>query len=180
MPGQDLVDAIKANETLQAISRCPAVPVDVSRAIYGVVKDDSTKAEDLEFTGDASKAELWHFDVKSESYLHHFVALIWINDQGKTGFTLFMAYETKYTLGQYMSGKSKKQGMIGFEDFREMSEMKTIMQSLIRQEDAWGKYFNVSDTEKLKSVQFFKYGHVDIAEAIARVEEFRGHYAYYG
>ena len=169
MPGQDLVDAIKSNEKLKKVAACPTVPVKLSEAIYGVVKDDETVARDLNFNGDQTRAELWHVSLKSETLVHHLAVLVWRNDQDTVGCTLFMAYENKYTLGQYVSGKSAKQGMIKYVDFMEMTDFTTMMQSLGREEGAWGKRFNVSDSEKATSCKVYKYGQFDIAEAVENV-----------
>lgn len=176
MPGQDLVDAIKANAKLTKIAQCPKVPIKLSEAIYGVVKNDDTVATDLNFNGDQTQAELWHVSLSSDTLLHHFAVLVWKNDQDVVGCTLFMAYETKYTLGQYVSGKSKKQGMIGYVDFMEMTDFKTMMKSLSSEAGAWGKRFNVSDFEKATSCKIYKYGQFDLTQAVQNVAGYNPFY----
>jgi hypothetical protein len=100
--GDQVIEAIIANDTLMNIGTCTAVSVEFSRALYGHVQNDVNKAHILA-DADISKTLSWggmdnyigvrHFLVSHPT--HHFVVMPWLlkGDGSETVYTVFMAYE---------------------------------------------------------------------------------------
>ncbi|WP_020406600.1 hypothetical protein [Hahella ganghwensis] len=115
--GQDMIQALLRKQKLLDINNCPAVPVEVSKAIYGVTQDDT--GDGIKFTKSTVKKRIdpsvifegnsytavWHFML--ENPVHHFVVVPWYQhttpEQGQF-YTVLMAWENKYTLNQYING----------------------------------------------------------------------------
>ena len=182
-PGMDLITAIKANNKLGATKDCPAVSVNMSLALYGSVQDDGTETSieanssrhDLMMllwcNGKQTETAVWHF--QTVGTVHHFVIVPWYNQSlpGWT-YTVFMAYENKYSLREYIQNApvrgSGHRLSRPYRDEWSSPEIVDMLLAVLTGEDAWKDYF--SDTShKPTSINCYKYKNIAINDASVRL-----------
>lgn len=186
--GNDLIAAMLANGTLTAINRCPAVSVEVGRAMYGKVQNDSGPghvirqgdemqkeiAKVVGFSGANSETAVWHF--MTDGPLHHFVVIPWYKHDFPHGrvYTVLMAYENMYTLNEYASrtGRALSPGGNGYQLTWTATELSTMLSDLLNLGAAWENYFGRVGAAHATKVTCWKYGVIDIKTAIEKVRRY--------
>lgn len=187
--GQDLIYAIVNNKTLMAINNCPAVPVEMGRAVYGSVQEDSGPGtviqpgdnmqkqinEAVGFIGANSETAVWHFLLSP--VVHHFVVVPWYNQESPHGqvYTVFMAYENKYSLGQYVKGTPPPAPPLGGKGYKEIwtvSQLSTMFSDLLTSSKAWEEYFGKVGAAQANKIMYWKYKVISLQSAISNVERY--------
>jgi hypothetical protein len=185
--GIDLINAIKANQRIRAVDNCPGVSVAISEAVYGKVKDDNnpielrTGASEKEiaavigFGGANSETAVWHFMTQP---IHHFVVVPWYNHQVPQGqaYTVFMAFENQYTVGQYIDnerGHMQRPLVNGYRDLWTPTDLKGMLTALLTTNTAWANYFQYGHNNTVNSIACYKYDIISVDKAVANVNQYR-------
>jgi hypothetical protein len=186
--GEDLIAAIVGNKKIVKANNCPAVPVHMSSAFYCAVQSDFGAGLKIEagpnmqkqintvigFNGANSETAVWHFSLIGP--VHHFVVVPWYQHKRPHGqvYSVFMAYENKYTLQQYVHGTGgfvpaiKK---MGYKDAWTISQLSTMLSTLLTSNKAWQDYFGkVGITHPATKITCWKYRTITLKSAIANVK----------
>lgn len=172
--GSELIEAIKGKRALLDIGDCPGVSVNISKAFYGLPQNDSPKNDPITkanvyskivFGGANSETAVWHFLL--EGLTHHFVVVPWYKHTLPHGqvYSVFMAYEDKYTLGQYISSSL-------FKNSWTTSELILMFEELLTKGFSWGKYIDSSDRSneiKVKKISYWKYKTITVNTAFTNL-----------
>ncbi|MQA54222.1 hypothetical protein [Pseudomonas piscis] len=186
MTGKDLVDAITGNPLLMGLKDCPAVPAQMSCAVYGkvqddvgddVIKNDSKMKYQIEqallFRGDNSQTAVWHFLVTG-SAIHHFVVIPWYKSSVGTVYTLFMAYENQYSVDAYVKHLSPAPGADkGYKEHWTANELSTILSDLLTNSKAWEEYFGHVGEAQADAIHYYKYKITALSTAVSNVNQFK-------
>ncbi len=180
--GEEVVDAVVANAVVRAIDNCTGVSSGVSRQMYGVAQDDNnvqTIANDndivtaLRWTGQDNDTALWRFEVLNP--LHYFVVLPWIHrgDGNHRAFTVLMAYEGHYTVGQYTGAGGGNNvppaGNTGYVRHRTVAQMTTMLRAIRDTAGARADYFGVGGNQAANPIRYWKYGVITARSAMKRL-----------
>ena len=185
--GEDLILAIENNSKLMALSNCPAVPVEFSRAVYGSVQDDSGNGSVIEnkgnmqrqinialaFSGANSETEVWHFLMGSA--VHHFVVVPWYKQSVLHGvvYTIFMAYEDEYKVDNYVHKIiPAPTGAKGYKQSWTTSELSNMFSDLLTKIDAWESYFGSVGNNQANKITYWKYKTTTLSSAITNVNKY--------
>lgn len=186
--GDNLIDVIVGKETLMDINNCPQVPVEMGRAVYGSVQDDSGKGTPIQpgnnmqkqineavgFMGANSETAVWHFLLSP--VVHHFVVVPWYKHESPHGqvYTVFMAYENQYSLGQYVHGISPAPtpGGKGYKKIWTVSELSAMFSDLLTSGTAWQEYFGQVGAAQATEIKYWKYKVISLQSAISNVEKY--------
>ena len=180
--GSDLIDAIVSNDRLKVINKCPAVPVDVGTAVYGKVQNDTGETKvrlnkldsdvstAVGFGGANSETAVWHFQLVPT---HHFVVIPWYRYTKPHGqvYSVLMAYENNYTLGQYISGSGKAPatGGKGYKKAWTVTELSTMLKDLMTSHVAWQAYFGQVGQTQATKMYYYKYKVISVDKAYGNV-----------
>ena len=185
--GEELINAIVDNDTLMTIDNCPKVPVEIGRAVYGSVQDDSgsgtviksgnSMQQDINkavgFSGANSETAVWHFLLDP---VHHFVVVPWYRQQSPHGqvYTVFMAYEDKYSLGKYVNGTAPAPavGGKGYKSEWTVNQLSTMFSDLLTSNTAWEEYFGNVGATKATKITYWKYKVTSLQSAISNVNKY--------
>ncbi len=195
--GQDLIAAIVGNERLMDINNCPGVPTDMSKAFYSVLKGDEEAEKKgvivkkgckkkilkmIDFSGGATKTAVWHFMINgamantTRNPVHHFVVVPWYRPtlvEPERVYTVFMAYETEYTLGQYVEyKKSAPPRGKGYKEIWTRKEFGRMLFQLLGSPDGWVKYFGKVGKTQATKITYYKYEDISLLAAISNVNIF--------
>lgn len=184
--GPDLIDAIVTNNTLKAVKDCPGVPFHMGRAIYGALQNDVgpgiwiTPGEGkkkqisnvIGFGGANSETAVWHFEVVEP--VHHFVVVPWYRHDSPHGqvYTVFMAWENKYNLEDYVRGVGvfvPASGGMGYKTAWTPSELSTMLSDLLAGGRAWQDYFGQVGAGLATTIKCWKYKTITLKSAISNV-----------
>ncbi|MCC4791219.1 MULTISPECIES: hypothetical protein [Vibrio] len=185
--GEDLILAIENNSKLMQLSNCPSVPVEFSRAVYGSVQNDSGNGSVIEnkgnmqsqintalaFSGANSETEVWHFLMGSA--VHHFVVVPWYKQSAPQGvvYTIFMAYEDKYKVDNYVNKKSPAPtGTKGYKKVWTTSDLSNMFSELLTSSDAWESYFGNVGKNQATKITYWKYKTTTLSSAITNVNNY--------
>lgn len=189
--GPDLINAIVGNQKLMALDNCPGVPVQMGLAVYGSVQDDSGSGTEIKdegndsdmqkkineaigFGGASSETAVWHFSLTP---VHHFVVVPWYKQNAPHGqvYTVFMAYENEYSLGQYVHGTGNiapKPGGKGYKAEWTPSQLSTMLFDLLKSDKAWEDYFGKVGAAKATKITYWKYKVTTLKSAISNVNKY--------
>lgn len=189
--GSELRDAIRANKKLWKIDTCPRVPIDVAVAVYGRAKNDinptkllacSSKLEiatAIGFGGAQSETAVWHFQTEP---VHHFVLVAWYDEiEREQSYSVFMAFEHPnppvagqlgYDFFDYVTNTMAHQLEINHKDKWSAFGLITMLNELLTQDVAWGKYFQRGVNKKVNSITYYKYDFIALDKAIANVNKY--------
>ena len=184
--GPDLIAAIIGKNTLMSLGDCPAVPIQIARAVYGVVQNDvgpgilitpgDGKQKQINSVigcgGANSETEVWHFSVVEP--LHHFVVVPWYRHESPHGqvYTVFMAWENRYTLQRYVEGTgglAPALGGTGYKTAWTPSELSTMLSDLLAGGRAWQDYFGQVGAGSATLIKCWKYKTITLKSAISNV-----------
>lgn len=191
--GPNLISAILGNAKLMSLDNCPAVPIQIGRAVYGSVQNDvgpgtsitlgpNINKEDMQkqiniaigFGGANSETAVWHF--YSPNPVHHFVVVPWYKHDFPHGqvYAVFMAYEKKYTLQKYVQGTGSAPaiGGNGYKMAWTPSELSTMFSDLLTKGAAWQDYFGQVGEDKTVKLTYWKYKTTTLRAAIANVRRY--------
>lgn len=187
--GSDLIAEIIGNNRLMSLGDCPAVPIQISHAIYGSVQNDvgpgisitpgdgsQKQIKNVIGVGGAnSETEVWHFSIVEP--LHHFVVVPWYKHDAPHGqvYTVFMAWENKYTLQRYVGGTgglAPTLGGTGYKMAWTPSELTTMLSDLLAGGRAWQDYFGQVGAGSTKSINCWKYRTITLKSAISNVRSY--------
>lgn len=184
--GIDLITAIAGHAVLRGIDNCPGVPVQMGQAVYARVQSDkgneqikssSTEKDIMKliaFGSSPSETAVWHFS--SGSPVHHFVVMPWYQHIAPMGmvYTVFMAYEKKYSFGQYVDGTGgiAPTGALGYKTAWTFDELKTMLRDLVTSNTAWQDYFGRVGPTRTMALDCYKYHPLNISTAIANVKRY--------
>lgn len=183
--GEDLILALEHNEKLMSLNNCPAAPVEFSRAVYGAVQNDTGSGGIIEnkgsmqkqinsalgFIGANSETAVWHFLLGPT--VHHFVIIPWYQQSLPQGivYTLFMAYEDKYLVGDYV-GKTTPApaGIYGYKRVWTTRDLNTMFTDLLTNPGAWEGYLGAVGESQASKITYWKYKTTTLTSAIANVK----------
>lgn len=186
--GKDLINAIVKNSTLMGIDNCPGVPAQMSCAVYGSIQDDSGSGTVIKpgsgmqdsinkavgFGGANSETAVWHF--LTGSPVHHFVVVPWYQHESPQSwvYTVFMAYEDKYSLGEYVEGKAPAPatGGKGYKTVWTVSQLSTMLSDLLTRKEAWEEYFGKVGPAQATKLTYWKYKVKGLDAAVSNVEKY--------
>ncbi len=187
--GLDLINAIVANPILMGLDNCPAVPAQMSCAVYGSVQDDSGSGTHIQnnssmqkdiniavgFGGANSETAVWHFLLTP---VHHFVVIPWYKSNVPQGqvYTVFMAYENKYSVGQYVNGTggiAPTPGGKGYKTEWSVSQLSTMFSDLLTKSTAWEEYFGKVGQAQATKITYWKYKITTLTSAITNVNAYK-------
>ncbi|NBF01932.1 hypothetical protein GV819_06475 [Pseudomonas sp. Fl5BN2] len=188
MTGEDLIRAIRNNNTLMGLNDCPSVPVQMSCAVYGKVQNDIgndvIKRTDknmnekinqaLIFLGAHSETAVWHFSTGSK--VHHFVVIPWYKQSAPQGivYTVFMAYEKQYMVVNYVEHNNPAPGEVkGYKTVWTANDLRTMLSDLLTKGSAWQEYFGNVGPAHADAVHYFKYKITTLNSAVANVSQYR-------
>ncbi|MDJ0827892.1 MAG: hypothetical protein QNJ16_20595 [Rhodobacter sp.] len=185
--GPQLIHDIVNNADLMAINNCPGVPVQMGVAVYGSVQSDvgagtvvtqNNIGATLGFPGANSETAVWHFQTRP---VHHFVLVPWYKQDPPHGqvYTMFMAYEDQYSLGQYVAGTNPAPALAGH-GYRQVwtyNDLETMLEELLfkgqnRGEAAWESYFCRGLRLRATEMRYWKYKVTSLKSAIANVGKY--------
>lgn len=192
--GPALIEAIIGSNALMGLDNCPAVPVQMARAVYGSVQNDTGPGESItmgpnikkqsmqkqidiaiSFSGANSETAVWHF--YSPNPVHHFVVIPWYKHDAPHGrvYAVFMAYEKKYTLLEYVkgTGSAPAVGGKGYKAGWTPSELSTMLSDLLMKGAAWQDYFGQVGEDKTVKITYWKYKVTTLGSAIAKVKKYK-------
>jgi hypothetical protein len=196
--GLDLIRRIGTHVSLFRIRACPTVPVKISEAIYGrtmndqnevVLKAGSVTDSDLwhaiAFGGANFETAVWHFSVACDSRdnnrpaVHHFVVVPWYRHTPPHGqvYTVFMAYEDKYDIEDYVGslrGSMSQSLGSGYKEAWTPSDLLVMLKRLLNKEaTAYADYFLYGANETVASITYCKWGIITLDKAISNLTKFR-------
>ncbi|MCG8633717.1 MAG: hypothetical protein MI863_07815 [Desulfobacterales bacterium] len=185
--GLNLIRAIKRNDSLLDIDNCPGVPAQMGKAFYGDWQDDDdetiieagrdclTRIRSLiDFSGGNTETAVWHLDIIGNT--HHFVVVPWHKPSQELVYTVFMAYENKYTLKKYINGTTPApgRGVKGYKDSWTSKQLRTMLNKLINIANLWEEYFGAVGAGNVESIRCYKYTNISLSDAINNVNEYNG------
>ncbi|QQZ39469.1 hypothetical protein IF690_15490 [Pseudomonas sp. SK3(2021)] len=188
MTGEDLIRAINNNKTLMELNDCPSVSVQMGCAVYGKVQDDVGNDEitnngsmkyqidqALLFRGLHSETAVWHFSTDSpEPKVHHFVVIPWFKQSAGTVYTVFMAYEKKYMVVNYVEHNNPAPGEIkGYKTVWTANDLSTMLSDLLTKSNAWEEYFGNVGPAQANKIRYFKYKITALDSAVSNVNQYR-------
>jgi hypothetical protein len=184
--GQDLIASIKANKALMGVNNCTGVSVAMDIAIYGSAQDDAgtgmaitanehTAYDEIWVGGTDSKTEVWRF--LTGPGVHHFVVVTWYNHEKAPGrvYTVFMAYENKYSVGGYVDGEAPApKGMKAYKDIWTLADLKKMFFELLTRPVAWQEYFGEvrKPDKQTNTLTCWKHKTTTLESAIANVKAY--------
>ncbi|SDA12839.1 hypothetical protein SAMN03159355_00272 [Pseudomonas sp. NFPP10] len=187
MTGEDPVKAIENNATLMGLKDCPSVPIQMSCAVYGKVQNDvgndvitnngSMKYQidqALLFRGLHSETAVWHFS--TGPVVHHFVVIPWYRQSAPQGtvYTVFMAYEGKYLLVNYVKHNSPAPGEVkGYKTAWTENDLRTMLSDLLTKSNAWEEYFGNVGPAQANIIHYYKYKTTTLDSAVSNVNRYR-------
>ena len=184
--GRDLVAAINANHHLMEVDNCPGVPVAFGKAIYGKVQDDDngvkiTKAdmaqkipEAVRVVGSNDQTAVWHFAMTP---VHHFVVVPWYDGNvPEWVYTIWMAYENRYIVDDYVHGRSPAPAVegTGYKEIWSKNNLSTMLEELLTQSTAWQNYFGTVGAKQATQIEYYKYKMTSLSSAITNVQNYTG------
>lgn len=194
--GPVLIEAIKNKSAIMNVNNCPGVSVCFGRAVYGTTQYDKTDTEiaaadhgeqrkrkineAIAFGGANSETAVWHFMCGALPVaVHHFVVVPWYKHDSPHGqvYTLFMAYENRYSIGEYVNSTGsvfRKAGYKGFKQAWTPSELSTMLNDLLDSGRAWEDYFGEVGPAHATSVTYWKYKITTLKSAIGNVGKYTG------
>lgn len=184
--GQNLVEAIIGKQSLMDLSDCPSVPIQIGKAVYGdyqddtgsgtIIKHDENMQKQIETVlgigGMTSETAVWHFLL---SPVHHFVVIPWYHFSTPYWvYTVFMAYEDAYTLGEYVNGtgKAPPTGGKGYKTVWSYNELSTMLSELLTSGTAWEEYLGRVGKNQATKITCWKYKLLSVDTAIANVTKY--------
>ena len=189
-PGTELVQAIRGNEHLTALTDCTSVPIRMGKAVYGKWQDDKGEVvikktdslrrdieEVLTFEGALNSTAVWHVLVGPA--VHHFVIMPQVvsKNPDTVVYTVVMAYENHYTLGDYIqrAGKASMK-KYGFKDPWCLDDLGNMFGHLIATPHAAHEnYFGVRPKKKgPASISIWKYPDTTTENAINGINHYQG------
>lgn len=197
--GLDLVRRIGTHVSLFRIKACPTVPVKISEAIYGrsmsddngvVLKagsfTDTNLWHAISFGGANFETAVWHFYVECEKRgdarpaVHHFAVVPWYRHTPPHGqvYTVFMAYEDKYDIEDYVGSlptKSMSQPLSsGYREAWTPSDLLVMLKRLLNKEaTAYADYFLSGANETVASITYYKWGIIKVETALANLNKYK-------
>lgn len=184
--GIDVANAITRHAVLRGLANCPAVPIQMGYAIYASLQGDKgnlqikhdTSQKEIDsiiaFSGSPSDTAVWHFG--SSSPVHHFVVMPWYQYTAPVGFvyTVFMAYENKYNLGEYIDGAGNfaPTGALGYKTAWTFDELKTMLHDLVTSNTAWEDYFGHVGPARTMTLTCNKYNTARISTAMVNLRRY--------
>ncbi len=186
--GPELITAIATNGRITSVDNCPGVPVYIGRAVYGSIQSDTGPGTEIKISGELQKkinvaigfgganseTAVWHFSLEPT---HHFVVVPWYKHDPPHGqvYTVFMAYENKYTVLQYINGSASapSTALKGYKPVWTPSQLSTMFSELLISPTAWEEYFgNVGQNQATKIV-YWKYKIISLEAAIRNVNGYK-------
>lgn len=182
--GPDLISAILNNGKITSVNNCPGVSVQMGRAVYGTVQSDAGLGEEIRpgvnmqkqinnaigFGGANSETAVWHFSLQPT---HHFVVVPWYKHDPPHGrvYTVFMAYENKYTVQNYINGmgSAPASGGKGYKTVWTVTQLSTMFSELLTSPKAWEEYFGKVGESQATKITYWKYKIISIKTAISNV-----------
>ncbi|MDY7094130.1 MAG: hypothetical protein SX243_14265 [Acidobacteriota bacterium] len=188
--GDELIHEIVNTPALMGLNNCPAVPAQMSKAVYGSVQSDSGPGTVIQpganmqkeintaigFSGANSETAVWHFMMGPT--VHHFVVIPWYRQQSPQGqvYTLFMAYENQYSVGQYVNGTPPAapagDGTKGYKTEWSLAELSTMFSELLTSNTAWQEYFGQVGATQATTITYWKYKVISLGAAIRNVQAY--------
>lgn len=176
--GPELIDAILGKATLMALDNCPGVPAELGRAVYGTYQDDSGPGlppDNLDlavnFSGSSAQTAVWHF--ASDNPVHHFVVVPWITvADPRVVYTTLMAYENRYTLGNYVAGAGNAPGAPNGYGHKSQAEFRQMLNALQSEDAAWQTYFGQVGAARTTGLKYWKYNNISLSKAIKNVGKY--------
>lgn len=164
------------------MDNCPGVSAHLGKAMYGDWQNDENDIDVTKETIDANllfvgknntETALWHFlVVGNTNAVHHFAAVPWYNNEQELVYTIFMAYEKMYKLGEYIDGSAKAMPDYKFFDFTRKSLFRALLRLLFSVDSAWSQVFCKNINDKAKTMTLWKYPVIDVQVATARVNKY--------
>ncbi len=186
--GPNLIAAIVENVKLMSVDNCPGVPVQMGKAVYGACQNDSGSGTLIKsglnmqkqinnaigFSGSNSDTAVWHFSLAP---VHHFVVVPWYKHESPHGqvYTVFMAYEGKYSLGQYVGGTggiAPAPGGKGYKAVWTVSQLSAMFSALLAGGTAWQDYFGQVGAAQATKITYWKYKTTTLKYAISIVKKY--------
>lgn len=173
-----LVAAILAKQELKALNDCLSVPIQIGRAVYGNYQDDegdgtSIVADSVDtklkaatkFTGTRDETAVWHFLVDP---VHHFAVVPWHSAElGRRVYTVLMAYEQWYTLGDYIQKMTVQERRTTWEE----GDLQAMLSDLFKSDEAWKKYFHAG-VKAARKITYWKYENISLESATTNVARY--------
>lgn len=189
--GPALIATIVNKANLMLVNNCPGVPAEMGRAFYNAYQNDTGLiditggnvqkkiSEVVGFGGSNSETAVWHFELTP---VHHFVVVPWYNHDAPHGqvYTVFMAYENYYSLGQYINGinvvrnvnRPPLPGGDGYKLAWTVTELSTMLSDLLTDGGAWQRYFGQVGAAQATEMHCWKYKTITLRTAIANVNRY--------
>ena len=187
--GPELITAIVGKANLMSVNNCPGVPTSMGHAFYGACQDDAGKGESIVpgkqadmqkqinnvigFGGANSETAVWHFSLAP---VHHFVVVPWYKHDFPHGqvYAVFMAYETKYTVDQYVKGTgvAPTLGADGYKEAWTVNQLSSMLSDLLTSGTAWQDYLGQVGAARATKITVWKYKTVTLQSAIKNVNAY--------